>query len=73
MNGEDERTKGKNDSDIPLSPPNCLMCRHFKVTWEPAYPRACMLFGVKCTALPSAEIFLSTGKHCFAFEAKVKK
>ena len=66
MNG-DSRNPEKN---IPTSAPNCLICRHFKVTWEPSYPRSCQLFGVKCYALPSTEVFLSTGKHCFAFEPK---
>ncbi|MCL2601424.1 MAG: hypothetical protein FWD91_01275, partial [Treponema sp.] len=58
------------EANIPASPPNCLICRHFKITWEPAFPRACLLFGVKCRTLPSAEVFLSTGKHCFSFEPK---
>ena len=50
--------------------PDCFRCRHFKITWELAFPRACMLFGIKCRNLPTMEIFLSTGQHCFAFERK---
>ncbi|MCL2380866.1 MAG: hypothetical protein FWC64_04655 [Treponema sp.] len=60
------------ETDSPSRPPNCLVCRYFKVTWEPAFPRSCMLFGIKCRTLPSMEVFLSTGRHCFSFEAKFK-
>ena len=54
----------------PDRAPDCLRCKHFKVTWEPAFPRSCLLFGIKCRNLPSVEVFLSAGKHCFAFQAK---
>jgi hypothetical protein len=55
---------------IPDRAPDCFHCKYFKITWEPAYPRSCMVFGIKCQNLPSMEVFLSTGKHCFSFEAK---
>jgi len=58
------------DADIPDKAPDCFRCRHFRVTWEPAFPRSCLLFGIKCRNLPAMEVFLSTGKHCFAFEAR---
>ena len=60
------------EANIPDKAPDCLKCRHFKITWEPAFPRACLLFGVKCRTMPSTEVFLSTGKHCFAFQLKEK-
>jgi hypothetical protein len=50
--------------------PDCLKCVHFRVTWEPAFPRACDLFGVKCRNLPSHEVFVATGRHCPSFELK---
>ena len=55
---------------FPGIAPDCIRCKHFEVTWEPAFPRACKLFGIKCRNQPSMEVFLSTGQHCFAFEAK---
>ena len=70
MNGDLRVFDPGSEADIPTSAPDCLRCRHFKVTWEPAFPRACQLFGVKCRNLPSMEVFLSTGKHCFAFQVK---
>ncbi|MCL2007548.1 MAG: hypothetical protein FWG77_05625 [Treponema sp.] len=52
--------------------PDCFRCIHFKITWEASFPRACVLFGIKCRNLPSMEVFLSTGKHCFSFINKVE-
>ncbi|MBN2511287.1 MAG: hypothetical protein JXB03_13485 [Spirochaetales bacterium] len=54
----------------PLRPPNCLACVHFKVTWDPDFPRGCSLFGVKSKQLPSASVYASTGRHCPSFRRK---
>jgi len=50
--------------------PNCLKCLHFRITWEPAFPRSCLVFGIKSRNLPSIEVFGATGKHCPSFEQK---
>ena len=50
--------------------PNCLKCIHFKITWDPAFPRACEVFGFKGQAMPSAEVFNATGRPCPAFLLK---
>ena len=50
--------------------PNCLKCLHFRITWEPAFPRSCLVFGIKSRNLPSLEVFGATGKHCPSFELK---
>ena len=50
--------------------PDCFRCGHFRITWEPAFPRSCRFFGIKCRNLPSMEVFLSTGKHCYAFAVR---
>jgi hypothetical protein len=50
--------------------PNCLLCLHFKVTWDPALPRSCGLFGFRSLNLPSMEVFRTTGKHCPAFQPR---
>jgi hypothetical protein len=55
---------------MPDRPPDCLKCAYFKITWESAFPRACLVFGVKSRALPSAEVFQATGRHCPAFQAR---
>ncbi|GHU63221.1 hypothetical protein FACS189445_6460 [Spirochaetia bacterium] len=50
--------------------PDCLKCVHFKVTWEPAFPRSCEVFGIKSRNLPSIEVFRATGQHCPSFSLK---
>ncbi|MDR3144662.1 MAG: hypothetical protein LBU21_00135 [Treponema sp.] len=60
-------------ADVPKgSPPrpNCLRCAYFKVTWDPAFPRSCALFNLKCRNLPSIEVFLATGRRCPSFLPK---
>jgi len=52
----------------PAAAPNCLKCRHYRVSWDPAFPRACGVFGMKSRRLPSIEVFRATGRHCPAFE-----
>ncbi|MDR2537451.1 MAG: hypothetical protein LBC46_04000 [Treponema sp.] len=54
----------------PQRAPTCLKCAHFKITWEPALPRSCLMFGIKSRNLPSYEVFRATGKHCPAFQDK---
>jgi hypothetical protein len=50
--------------------PNCLACAHFRVTWEPAFPRACNVFGFKTRNLPSVEVYAATGRICPAYEKR---
>jgi len=53
-------------------PPNCLRCAFFKVTWDPAFPRACEMFGFKGQGMPYAEVRRATGRRCPAFKLKEK-
>jgi len=63
--------KADSSPEIPDRAPDCRRCNHYKVTWDPSFPHACTLFGVKCrNHLPSMEVFLSAGKHCFSFQQK---
>ena len=48
--------------------PDCLKCLHFFVTWDPAFPRGCRVFGVKTRNLPSLEVRSATGRDCPAYE-----
>ncbi|GHU08946.1 hypothetical protein FACS1894151_05760 [Spirochaetia bacterium] len=54
----------------PQRAPDCLKCAAFKITWDMAFPRSCAVFGIKCRALPSQEVFRATGKHCPSFRLK---
>jgi len=55
---------------MPQTAPNCLACVHFRITWEPAFPRSCTVFGIKSAKLPSQEVYAATGRHCPSFERK---
>lgn len=55
---------------IPSRPPNCLKCVHFKITWDPDFPRSCGIFSIKCRGLPSHEVFRATGRNCPSFRLK---
>ncbi|MFZ4615895.1 MAG: hypothetical protein ACOYM2_06840 [Rectinemataceae bacterium] len=50
--------------------PDCLKCLHFRVTWDPSFPRSCEVFGIKSRRLPSLEVLGATGRQCPAFELK---
>lgn len=50
--------------------PNCLKCAHFRITWEPAFPHACEMFGFKGRSMPSMELRRSSGLPCPAFVLK---
>jgi len=49
---------------------NCFQCKHFSVTWNPEFPKACSLFGFKTKNLPSVDVIESTGTECLGFEKK---
>ena len=51
-------------------PADCLRCRHFFVTYDPALPRGCRAFQIKSRALPSKVIQDSSGAPCQGFEPK---
>ncbi|TVY09530.1 uracil-DNA glycosylase [Paenibacillus cremeus] len=52
---------------------NCNQCKHFFVTWDPAFPRGCRSYGLKTSGIPSADVQRASGKPCMAFEPKIAK
>ncbi|MDR1249372.1 MAG: hypothetical protein LBK63_08735 [Treponema sp.] len=50
--------------------PDCRKCGHFKITWEPAFPRSCLVFGIKSRNYPSIEVYRATGRHCPSFRPR---
>ena len=52
----------------PERAPNCLRCRYFSVSWDPRFPRACRVFGIKSRELPSRVVYRNTGRHCPSFD-----
>jgi len=66
--GETRQVDGKNVEKI-----NCFQCVYFAVTWEPAFPKTCRLFGFKSVAMPSATVYETTGTACMGFVKKPAK
>lgn len=52
---------------------NCYQCKHFVVTWEPKFPRACKFFGFKTANLPSSSVHTASGIECLGFVRKDSK
>jgi hypothetical protein len=50
---------------------NCMACRHFYVTYEPAHPYGCRALAFKAKEMPSRVVFISSGMECRSFFAKV--
>jgi hypothetical protein len=48
----------------------CFGCVHLVTTYQPAFPYACRLMGMKSRALPSIEVFKETGEDCRGYEAR---
>ena len=49
---------------------NCFKCQYFRVTWEPANPRACAAYGFKTRQVPSVVVKQSSGMDCLKFVPK---
>jgi hypothetical protein len=55
----------------PRTPaPDCLRCRAYYVTYEPARPHGCKTFGFQSQRLPRDEVRLSSGQECAQFEPR---
>jgi hypothetical protein len=49
---------------------NCLQCKYYQVTWDPAAPRGCSYYQFKSPYYPSYIVFESSGHECFQFTPK---
>ncbi|MEQ1893410.1 MAG: hypothetical protein ABL998_12760 [Planctomycetota bacterium] len=56
--------------DAPDQRPDCLRCRSFFVTYDPARPYGCRAFGFRSLRLPRDEVRLSSGNECHLYEKK---
>ncbi len=52
--------------------PDCLGCVYYHVTWNPALPRGCRLFGIKSFKLPALAVREHTGLPCPGFRPSGK-
>lgn len=52
---------------------NCVLCKHFVVTWDKEQPRACKQFGFKGKCMPNITVLKVTGKPCPVYEPQKRK
>jgi hypothetical protein len=54
--------------------PNCMKCKHYFVTFDPAVPKGCRIYGIKSMAMPSTVIKqANNGMDCIGFAPKADK
>lgn len=51
---------------------NCLKCKYYYITWDPAFPKGCKFYGFKSLNLPSIMVKQSSGMCCCQFTLKEK-
>jgi len=61
---------GRESSGQGSSPPKCMRCIHYRVSWDPSLPHVCEAFEIKSRLMPSVEILKTVGSNCPAFRAK---
>lgn len=50
----------------------CMKCRHYQATYNPARPRGCKLFGIESPSMPYLAVREATGTDCQEFDSKIK-
>lgn len=50
----------------------CVQCKFYYVTWDPAFPKGCRYFEFKSHKMPSQVVKESSGKECPVFTPKYK-
>ena len=50
--------------------PVCHGCRHLRITYDPAWPYACLRFAIRSRRLPAIEVEEASGEPCAAREAR---
>jgi hypothetical protein len=50
--------------------PSCRLCKHYRVSWDPAAPHACTALGFKSQKMPSLVVYESSGIECQLFTLK---
>jgi hypothetical protein len=53
---------------------DCHRCRHYFVTWNPAFPHGCRGMGFKSRSLPNDAVRQATaGNDCLMYEPKLPR
>ena len=51
---------------------DCLNCRHYRITWDPNFPKGCRAMGFKTRQWPWMEVLRTSGETCMKFQEKPK-
>ena len=49
---------------------DCFACEHFSITYDKGFPYGCGAMGFKSRAIPSREVYSSSGVECRSFAPK---
>jgi hypothetical protein len=52
---------------LPESLPNCMQCRHHRITHDVNFPYACQAIGFKSRQLPCRQVLADSGLPCQYF------
>ncbi len=53
---------------------NCMKCKHFYISHDPRAPRACRIYQIKSSSIPSQIVKqANNGAECIGFEPKPQK
>jgi hypothetical protein len=50
--------------------PSCRLCKHYRVSWDPAAPHGCTALGFKSSQMPSVVVYETSGIECQLFALK---
>ena len=57
-----------NETDAtPSAGPNCLLCRHYHITWDVGFPYGCRAMDFKSRRKPQLDVQESSGSPCLHF------
>jgi hypothetical protein len=65
--------KQMNDAFDTSRSVNCVKCRHYMITWQPAQPYGCKAHGFMSRRNPALVVFESSGMQCQLFEPKTDR
>ncbi len=58
---------------MAVNVPNCLKCKHYYVTYDPARPFGCRAMKFKSATSPARVVFKTSGLHCQLYNPKKNK
>lgn len=53
-----------------MNNPNCTNCKHYYITIDEKFPKACKIFNIKGKRMPSVDVKRFTGYRCPVFTSR---